>query len=87
MRSFLVRKINNFTKTLSLRAKVPNTFGARLYILIYSLNQVLKLLFSCNNDNDTGDPNLFPLSDAPNTDVSCSMCAGYIFWQLFLRQL
>ena len=32
MRSFLVRKINNFTKTLSLRAKVPNTYGARLYI-------------------------------------------------------
>ena len=33
MRSFLVRKINNFTKTLSLRAKVPNTYGARLYIV------------------------------------------------------
>ena len=32
MRSFLVRKINNFTKTLSLRAKVPNTYGTRLYI-------------------------------------------------------
>ena len=32
MRSFLVRKINNFTKTLSLRAKVPITYGARLYI-------------------------------------------------------
>ena len=32
MRSFLVRKINNFTKTLFLRAKVPNTYGARLYI-------------------------------------------------------
>ena len=31
MRSFLVRKINNFTKTLSLRAKVPNTYGTRLY--------------------------------------------------------
>ena len=31
MRSFLVRKINNFTKTVSLRAKVPNTSGARLY--------------------------------------------------------
>ena len=31
MRSFLVRKINNFTKTLSLRAKLPNTYGARLY--------------------------------------------------------
>ena len=26
-----MRKINNFTKTLSLRAKVPNTYGARLY--------------------------------------------------------
>ena len=34
MRSFLVRKINNFTKALSLRAKVPNTYGARLYTLI-----------------------------------------------------
>ena len=34
MRSFLARKINNFTKTLSLRAKVPNTYGARLYIYI-----------------------------------------------------
>ena len=33
MRSFLVRKINNFTKTLSLRAKVPNTYGTRLYLL------------------------------------------------------
>ena len=33
MRSFLVRKINNFTKTLFLRAKLPNTYGARLYIL------------------------------------------------------
>ena len=32
MRSFLVRKINNFTETLSVRAKVPNTYGARLYI-------------------------------------------------------
>ena len=32
MRSFLVRKINNFTKTLSLRAKLPNTYGARLYV-------------------------------------------------------
>ena len=31
MRSFLVRKIKNFTKTLSLCAKVPNTYGARLY--------------------------------------------------------
>ena len=30
---FLVRKINNFTKTLSLRAKLPNTYDARLYIL------------------------------------------------------
>ena len=28
MRSSLVRRINNFTKTLSLRAKVPNTYGA-----------------------------------------------------------
>ena len=39
MRSFLVRKINNFTKTLSLRAKVPNTYGTRLYMdtdLIYA---------------------------------------------------
>ena len=35
MRSFLVRKINNFKKTLSLRAKVPNIYGARLYIEIY----------------------------------------------------
>ena len=26
-----MRKINNFTKTLSLRAKVPNTYGTRLY--------------------------------------------------------
>ena len=34
MRSFLVRKINNFTKTQSLRAKVPNTYGARLYSII-----------------------------------------------------
>ena len=34
MRSFLVRKINNFTKTLSLRAEVPNTYGARLYTCI-----------------------------------------------------
>ena len=25
--------LNNFTKTLSLRAKVPNTYGTRLYIL------------------------------------------------------
>ena len=32
MRSFLVRKINNFTKTLSLRVKLPNTYGARLYV-------------------------------------------------------
>ena len=32
MRYFLVRKINSFTKTLSLGAKVPNTYGARLYI-------------------------------------------------------
>ena len=31
MQSFLVRKINNFTKTLSLRAKLPNTYGIRLY--------------------------------------------------------
>ena len=31
MRSFLVRKVKNFTKTLSLRAKVPNTYGTRLY--------------------------------------------------------
>ena len=28
-----MRKINNFTKTLSLRAKVPNTYGPRLYTL------------------------------------------------------
>ena len=33
MRSFLMRKINNFTKTLSLRAKVPNIYGTRLYML------------------------------------------------------
>ena len=33
MRSFLLRKVNNFTKTLSLRAKVPNTYGARLYMI------------------------------------------------------
>ena len=26
-----MKKINNFTKTLSLRAKVPNTYGTRLY--------------------------------------------------------
>ena len=32
MRSFLVRKVNNFTKTQYLRAKVPNTYGTRLYI-------------------------------------------------------
>ena len=31
MRSFLVRKIKNFTKTPSLRAKVSNTYGTRLY--------------------------------------------------------
>ena len=31
MRSFLVRKVNNFTKTQCLRAKVPNTYGTRLY--------------------------------------------------------
>ena len=37
MRSFLVKKINNFTKMLSLRAKVPNTYGARLYITRYIL--------------------------------------------------
>ena len=35
MRSFLVRKVNNFTKTQCLRAKVPNTYGTRLYIYIY----------------------------------------------------
>ena len=35
MRSFLMRKINNFTKTLSLRAKVTNIYGARLYIILY----------------------------------------------------
>ena len=34
MRYFLVRKIKNFTKTLSLRAKVPNTYGARLYVCV-----------------------------------------------------
>ena len=44
MRSFLVRKINNFTKTLSLRAKVPNTYGTRLYIYdIY----VIYILYIC----------------------------------------
>ena len=31
MRSFLVRKVKIFTKTLSLRAKVPNTNDTRLY--------------------------------------------------------
>ena len=30
-------KINNFTKTLSLRAKVTNTYGARLYSLLVKL--------------------------------------------------
>ena len=37
MRSFLVRKINNFTKTLSLRAKVPNTYCAGLYTIYYTV--------------------------------------------------
>ena len=36
MRSFLMRKVNNITKTLSLRAKVPNTYGARLYTIYIS---------------------------------------------------
>ena len=31
MRSFLVREVKNLTQTLSLRAKVPITFGTRLY--------------------------------------------------------
>ena len=31
MRSFLVRKVKNLTKTLSLHAKVLNTYGTRLY--------------------------------------------------------
>ena len=35
MRSFLVRKINNLTKTLSLRAKLPNTYGALLYDVLF----------------------------------------------------
>ena len=45
MRSFLVRKINNFTKTLSLRAKVPNTFGARLYTL-YTQHTIFVILYN-----------------------------------------
>ena len=48
MRSFLVRKINNFTKTLSLRAKVPNTYGARLYImLLYIMLNIGRVYCSC----------------------------------------
>ena len=37
MQSFLVRKINNFTKTLSLRAKLPNTYGTRLYVNYFAI--------------------------------------------------
>ena len=57
MRSFLVRKINNFTKTLSLRAKVPNTYGARLYISNFytffllpeiEIFRVVKMFHHCN---------------------------------------
>ena len=41
MRPFLVRKINNFTKTVSLCAKVPNTYGVRLYITRIGANPAL----------------------------------------------
>ena len=36
-----MRKINNFTKTLFLRAKVPNTYGTRLYIVRCTLSNVV----------------------------------------------
>ena len=48
MRSFLVRKINNFTKMLSLRAKVPNTYGTRLYIVNEGKNAHFLLNFTVN---------------------------------------
>ena len=45
MRYFLVRKINNFTKTLSLRVKVPNTYGARLYVLMHNVTHTSQYLY------------------------------------------
>ena len=58
-----MRKINNFIKTLSLRAKVPNTYGARLYVCAWNvLYQCLhfrgkstKIGFT-NHENDANLP-------------------------------
>ena len=54
MRSFLVRKVKIFTKMLSLRAKVPNTYGTRLYcrllkVICFSVFLVFSPnLFACH---------------------------------------
>ena len=67
-----MRKINNFIKTLSLRAKVPNTYGARLYVF------ALNVLYQClnfrgkstkigltNHENDANLPR------GINTEITC----------------
>ena len=46
-----MRKINNFTKTLSLRAKVSNTYGARLYMDNYK-NYINLIKSVLNNFTD-----------------------------------
>ena len=51
MRSFLVRKVNNFTKTQYLRAKVPNTYGTRLYKHICILIKIYLVSISAIHKN------------------------------------
>ena len=41
-----MRKISNFTKTLSLRAKLPSTYGARLYNIHYTIYNVHYTLYN-----------------------------------------
>ena len=62
-----MRIINNFTKTLSLRAKVPNTYGARLYIgqTCRSLIKRIKEHEACHRLNNLVDSATGNIKSAP----------------------